>query len=388
MKEVVVSRSSALKLEKFFPWVYKNEILSDEDYEKGEIVIVRDELGKSYAVGYINTNSIISVRVFDFKVKDIDEEFLKEKILDASLKRENINSDAYRLIHSEADMLPGLIVDKYGDYLSCQFNTAGILRLKDTILKLLSEIFTPKGIYVNADFYSLKKEGVADFETTVLGEIPDEIIIEENDVKFCIDITGGQKTGFYLDQRRNREIVTKYIKKRDRVLDVFSHAGGFGLYAAAKKEAEVTIVDISSEALLLAKRNFSLNGAPLRDAVEANAFDYLRELRNKKVKYDVVLLDPPSFAKSKDKKRSALRGFKDLFVNGLKLVDKDGMICIFSCSHYIDMDDLKDIALKASKDTGIRLEVMEHLYQDTDHPYILNIPHSLYLKGILFKRNG
>ena len=383
MREVVVNKKAVKALNEFFPWVYRSDILEAKDIKNVQIVKIVDENRKFLAVGYINLESVISIRVLDFKDVKIDKEFFVEKIERALEDRIDIDSNAYRIIHSEADFIPGLIVDYFNGYISLSFNSAGILLFENEILRAIEEVLNPKAIFVSADFNSLKKEKV-EFKEKIIGEIPKNIEIEENDVKFLIDIIGGQKTGFYLDQRRNRKIVTNYIKQKDRVLDLFCNSGGFGLYAAKHKDAFSTLVDISDSALELAKRNFDINSLK-GEFIKANVFDYLRELRSKKAKFDMVIIDPPSFAKTKNQRIGALRGFKDLLVNGMKLVEKGGYLAIFSCSFYVDMKDLKELAKKASKDNKRVIKVVEHLYQDIDHPYLLNNPYSLYLKGILFK---
>lgn len=384
MKEAVVNKKAAYSLKEFFPWVYKSDILNINDFNDVEEVKIVDENGKFLAIGYINPKSVITIRVLDFKEKKIDLDFFIEKIESALEKRVDIESNAFRVVHSEADMLPGLIIDNYDENLSVFFNSAGILKYKNEILRAVEEVLTPKSIFISADLNSLEKEGITDFKEEYIGDIPKEIVIEENGVKFKVDIVGGQKTGFYLDQRKNREIVTKYIKQKSKVLDLFCNVGGFGLYASSKKDADVELVDISEDALNLAKENFKLNGKSAK-FVNENVFDYLRVLRKGKDRYDMIIIDPPSFAKNKNQKKSAMRGFKDLVVNALKTVEDDGYIALFSCSYYVDMQDLKDIVLKASKDTKKRVQIVEHLYQDNDHPYILNSPYSLYLKGFLFK---
>ncbi|WP_281950638.1 class I SAM-dependent rRNA methyltransferase [Nitrosophilus kaiyonis] len=383
MKKVVINKKASNSLKEFFPWVYKSDIKSYEDVKKGEIVRVEDEEGRFLAVGYINLDSIISLRVLSFNDEKIDKSFFVKRIEKALDDRIDINSNAFRIIHSEADEIPGLIVDKFDEYLSVMFNSAGIISLKDDILRAIEEVLNPKGVFVSADFNSLKKEKV-DFKEIKIGEIPKFVEIEENGVKFLIDIENGQKTGFYLDQRRNRNILSKYMKQKDRVLDLFCNSGGFGLYGAKQKNAQVKLVDISENALNLAKENFKINGVE-GDFIEANVFDYLRELRAKKEKFDMVIIDPPSFAKKKNQRIGALRGFKDLIVNGMKLVEDGGYMAIFSCSYYIDLKDLKELLKKASKDNKKRVKIIEHLYQDIDHPYILNNPFSLYLKGLLVK---
>ena len=377
MKKVQIKSK---RVRHFFPWVYKNEIENLDGFEPGEVVAIYEK-ERFIGVGYINPNSTIAVRILSFKNRAIDRDFFASKIDEAFQKRLDIPSNAYRLVHSEADSLPGLVVDRYEEYLSVQILTAGMANFQEEIVEILLKKFAPKGIYIQAPESLMQKEGLRGY-THVVGNIPQRIVISENGVKFAIDLLNAQKTGFYLDQRKNRKIVSDYLRQKSRVLDCFSNTGGFALYAALCKNAESILVDISATAIEQAKHNFSLNGVNAT-FVQANVFDYLRELRKQKAKFDLVVLDPPSFAKSKGHKAGALKGFKDITVNGMKLVDNGGLLALFSCSHHVDMEDLKKILLKASMDNKKRIEIVEHLYQDIDHPYLLNDEFSLYLKGLL-----
>ena len=383
MKKVRINAKAAKELAHYAPWVYRSDIVSAMEFEAGELVEVVDEKDRFLAVGYINPASTIAVRVLSFKNVPINRAFFKTRILRAAARRVDIPSDACRLIHSEADFLPGLVVDRYGDYLSVQFTTAGMMRFYETILDILVEVIEPAGMIVRGEEYAFKKEGLEPFVREI-GSVPSSVVIEENGVRFYVDLRSSQKTGFYLDQRRNRKIVTDYIKQRDDVLDCFSNTGGFGLYAKVHKNARVRCVDISEEAIALAKQNFDLNEVT-GEFVVANVFDYLRELRSTKERFDLIILDPPSFAKSRSKKSAAMKGFKDITVNAMKLVRSEGLIALFSCSHHVGMEDLKRVALQSAKDNGKMVEVLEHLYQDIDHPYVLGNPYSLYLEGLLLK---
>ncbi len=382
MRKIVVNAKGAKRLREYFPWVYKSDIVSDLDFEPGELVEARDENDRFLAKGYINPHSTIAFRVLTYKDEPITKRLLKSRILRAAARRVELDTNACRVVHSEGDFLPGLIVDRYDEYLSVHFQTAGMVRFKTEIIDLLLDIFEPKGLYVTSDRYLPQKERVPGFKETI-GQIPSKVVIQEHGIKFYVDIIHAQKTGFYLDQRRNRQIVAEHIKQKDLVLDCFSNTGGFGLYAA-RKGAKVRLVDISEEAIEMAKENFALNEVS-GEFVVANVFDYLRELRKKKERFDLIILDPPSFTKSKAKKSAALKGFKDITVNAMKLLEPEGMIALFSCSHHVGMDDLKKVIQEAAKDNQKIVEVIEHLYQDIDHPYILNNEFTLYLKGLLCK---
>ncbi|SMC09407.1 class I SAM-dependent rRNA methyltransferase [Nitratiruptor tergarcus] len=384
MKRCIINKKAAKKVHEFFPWVYKSDIISPlEEYEAGELVKIFDENEQFLAVGYINPASTITIRILSLKDEPINYRFFKSRILRAAAKRVKLFDNACRVIHSEGDYLPGLIVDRYGEYLSVQFLTAGILRFKEEILDILLNLYEPKGVYIEGEKNSLRKEKVEPFNE-IIGEIPERVFFVENGIKFQVNLIDAQKTGFYLDQRRNRQIVSRYIKQKDKILDCFCHAGGFGLYAKVKKDADVRLVDISEDAIALAKENFMLNDVKGKFVV-ANVFDYLRELRKQKEKFDVIILDPPSFAKSRSKKSSALKGFKDITVNAMKLIRNEGYIALFSCSHHVGLKDLEQVIMQSSIDNKKVVEIVEYLFQDVDHPYILNNEFSLYLTGILFK---
>ncbi len=379
--KIIVKKKAQESLKRLFPWVYKSDIIKNK-VENGSIVSAFSQDGKFLAKGYINLNSQIAFRALSFKNEEIDLEFFIKRFKEALRLRESINSNSYRVIHSEADYLSGLIVDRYGDYFSILLNSLGMIKQKELIVQAIKKLFNPKGIYLNSSPEILKKEN-ATFKPYIIGEIPSTFEIIEDQIRYRVDIINGQKSGFYLDQRKNRKIVASYVKKEDKVLDLFSNIGGFGLYAA-KKGAKVIEVDISKEAIKKAQENFQLNNLQGK-FINENVFDYLRVLRKEKEKYDLIIIDPPSFAKNRSQIEGAKRGFKDLMVNSLKIVKENGLIAIFSCSYYINENNLIEISLDAAKDNSKKLVVLERLMQDIDHPYLINFPPSFYLKGILFK---
>jgi 23S rRNA (cytosine1962-C5)-methyltransferase len=389
MKKVIVKKQAEEKIRYFFPWIYRNEIKKIPDVQPGEIVLLYGTDGSFLGTGYINPGSVITVRILSFfKKEDINREFFRKRIYQSLKKRESLKSftNAYRLIHSEGDFLPGLIVDYYGGFLSIQINTAGMERYRNEILEVLIELLNPRGIYEKSDVKSREKEGLTTREGVLYGDIPENITIKENDVFFYVNLKESQKTGFYLDQRKNRQVVSSYVQKDFKVLDLFSNTGGFGIYAFKKGASFVRFVDISPKAVKQLKENCLLNNLTNYQIIQEDVFDFLKEEQKKKNMYNLIILDPPPFAKTKKEKSGALRGFKYLILNSLKLLDEGGYLAAFSCSHHVDMEDLKNISLEASKDTKIPVEVVEHLYQDIDHPYILNVPASLYLKGIFLKK--
>ncbi len=376
--KVEITKSGYEKLKKRFPWLYKNELKKVPECDKGSIadLIYKD---KYIATAFINPFSKITARIVSFKKETIDKEFFEKRIKKALKKREGLKNitNSYRLIHSEADFLPGLIVDKYADNLVVSFTSAGMDNFKGLIIEILINLLNPKGIYEKGDKIR-EKEGLEVVNQTFYGEVDDEFIIKEYDKKFLTFLKEGQKTGFFLDQRKNRKIVGEYGGKK--TLDLFANAGGFGIYANA---SFTKFVEISPLACSLIERNCELNNLKNYEIVKMDVFKFLE---SEKEKYDLIIIDPPAFAKTKSARTGAIKGWKYLIVNALKLLEDEGYLALFSCSHSITSKDLLDLALSSSIIERCNLEVIEFLKQDIDHPYILNIPNSLYLTGVLLRR--
>jgi 23S rRNA (cytosine1962-C5)-methyltransferase len=305
MLHVTVKKGKERKIKAFHPWILKTEILSfSRTPKKGELCLVRDSKGNFLAKGYINPDSYIAVRLLSYKKdEEIDEEFFKRRIRKAFEYRKQVvpeNTNAFRIVHSEADYLPGLIVDKYDRYLVVQFTTYGMENLKELIVKALVEVLSPEGIYEKSTVPSRQLEGLELKEELLYGSVPEKVLIKENGITFAVKIVKGQKTGYFLDQRENKLLfATEFVKEGDRVLDAFCHAGGFGIHSAViGKAGEVVAVDSSSSALELARENAKLNGVEDRfKFVKGDAFDVLREFQKNGEKFDAVVIDPPAFAK-------------------------------------------------------------------------------------------
>lgn len=390
MKKVIIKKSSAAKLASYFPWVYDNEILelSSENMKPGDIVDVTTKKGTFLGTGYFNPRSIISVRLLSFQREEINKEFFVEKIHKAFQSRRDILkvTNACRVVYSEADGLPGLIADIYNGFLVIQINTAGMESRREMIIAAFQDELDLKGIYEKSDSRSREKEGLGTQEQLISGDVPDRVTIQENGISFQVEIKGSQKTGFYLDQRRNRFLTAARIRSDMQVFDIFSNTGAFGIYAACKG-ARVKAVDVSQPALDIALENARLNGVQV-ETVRSDAFDFLDNSVNKGTRADAIILDPPPFSKTRGARQGAIGGLKHLVVQSLRLLNEGGLLALFSCSHHISLDDLLALSLEAAQDTGSRLEVTDFLFQDQDHPYILNIPQSLYLKGLLFRKHN
>ncbi|WP_024791527.1 class I SAM-dependent rRNA methyltransferase [Lebetimonas sp. JS032] len=388
--KVEISKEAFQKLKKRFPWVYKNELVNVPDCDKGSVADLIYN-GEYVATAFINPLSKISARVISFEKTQIEREFFYERIKKALKNRgadfnsknimlsleKKFHSNSLRLIHSEADFLPGLIVDKYGDNLAVSFTTAGMDNFKGVIIEILIDLLNPKGIYEKGDKIR-QKEGLEIINETLFGNVDDKFLIIENDKKFLTNLKEGQKTGFFLDQRKNRKTVGEYGNKK--TLDLFSNAGGFGIYANAHF---TKFVEISALACSQIEKNCELNNISNYEIIKADVFKFLE---NEKEKYDLIIIDPPAFAKNKKAKRGALKGWKYLIVNSLNILENNGYLALFSCSNAINSKDLLDLALSSSIINKCNLEVVEFLKQDVDHPYILNIPNSLYLTGVLLRR--
>jgi 23S rRNA (cytosine1962-C5)-methyltransferase len=322
------------------------------------------------------------------KDEEIDLEFFKKRISEALAYRKGVvpaDSTAFRLIHSEADYLPGLIVDCYNGYLVIQVTTLGMEVLKEKIIRALVEVVKPKGIYEKSTVQVRELEGLPLVEQPLYGDIPEKVVITENRIRFNVQIVGGQKTGYFLDQRENKLLFAEeFVNEGDRVLDAFCHLGGFGIHAAViGKAREVVAVDSSQPALDLAKENAELNGVANRfQFVKGDAFKVLKRMQQEGEKFDSIVIDPPAFAKSKTVVEQAKKGYKELFLRGLRMLKPGGSIVVCSCSHHITPSILEEILLSAAYDTRTPLKVLYTTYQAKDHPFVLQIPESRYLKCI------
>ncbi|SNR61368.1 23S rRNA (cytosine1962-C5)-methyltransferase [Desulfurobacterium atlanticum] len=384
------------RVKAFHPWIYKKEILSFSRKPKpGELCIIRDYKGAFLAKGYINPESYIAIRILTFrKEEEIDLNFFVKRIEEAFNYRKKLlqstsATTGFRLIHSEADYLPGLIADYYNGYIVAQFTTLGMEILKPLIVKALVEVVKPAGIYEKSTVPTRELEGLPLVEQTLYGDIPEKVEILENGIKIVVQIIGGQKTGYFLDQRENKLLFAKeFVDEGDKVLDAFCHLGGFGLHAAVIGKAEkVVAVDSSELALSLAEENARINGVLDKfEFIKGDCFKVLKNMQQAGEKFDSIVIDPPAFAKSKTVVEQAKKGYKELFLRGLKMLKPGGKIVVCSCSHHITPPILEEILLSAALDTRTPLRVLYTTYQAKDHPFVLQIPESRYLKCIFARR--
>jgi 23S rRNA (cytosine1962-C5)-methyltransferase len=382
----VLKEGKEKPLEGRHPWVFSGAIDQiDDSYETGDLVKVYGANEKFLGIGYLNPRSQIAIRMLAFEEVAINEAFFQKRIREAlALRGRFISSDtnACRLIHSEGDFLPGLIVDRYADYLVVQFLTAGIDVWRETVVQLLQAELPVSGIFEKDDTEIRGWEGIEKRVGRLAGqEPPDFVEITENGIHFVVDIHKGQKTGFFLDQRDNRKLVGSHSQNL-RVLNCFAYTGGFGLYAAKGGAQEVICVESSEPALNTARFNFEQNGfkGSAFQCVREDVFHYLRSVRQE---FDLIILDPPAFCQNKQQIQQAARGYKDINLQALKRLAPGGLLFTSSCSSYISPDLFQKIIFGAAKDAKRDVRILAKTSHAFDHPINIYHPEGEYLKGLL-----
>ncbi len=364
------------------PWVYANEVERIEgEGGNGDVAAVYDHAGLFLGKGYINHLSKILVRLFMDKKEDDGPELIKERIAEAWAYRQKLGyENCCRVVFSESDRLPGLVVDKYADVFCIQVLTLGMEKRKDWIITALTELFSPAGIYERSDAEVRKKEGLQPFKGPVYGEFDPRVVITENGLEMIADLENGQKTGYFLDQKENRLALRRYVKDGD-VLDCFCNVGGFSVNAAAGGAASVTAADVSERALADVQENAARNGFADRiQTVKADVFELLRTYRKEGRTFDVVILDPPAFCKSAAEVPKAYAGYKDINILGMKLVRSGGFLVTASCSHYMTQPLFEKMLKEAARDAGKTCRVAEIRTQAPDHAALLASDETTYLK--------
>ncbi len=371
------------------PWIFSGAVARIEGpVADGDLVTVADGEGHRLAVGYLNRRSQIVVRLLSWDAEEaIDTDFWRRRLRRAIAGRRRLAQDpatnAYRLVHAEADGLPGLIVDRYGDWLVVQCLTLGMARRRAEIVALLTELLRPRGIFGRDDAPVRRKEGLPLEQKVLWGETPPERIeIWEGGCRFLVDIRRGHKTGFYLDQRENRQRVAPFCEGAE-VLNAFAYTGGFGIYAGKAGARSVINVDTSAGALALAEENVARNDCPPQEMIVGDVFRLLRTWRDGGRTFDLVILDPPKFATSQAQVQAASRGYKDANLLAFKLLRPGGLLATFSCSGNVSADLFQKIVFGAALDAGREVQIIAHLTQGADHPILLTFPESAYLKGFL-----
>jgi len=394
LNRIILNTGKEKSLLRKHPWVFSGAIKTVEGQpEMGETVAVLSQAGGFMGYGAFNPFSSIRVRMWSYTERTIDSLFFYNRLHTAIEFRDNqpdlVNTtNAYRLVFGEADGLPGLIVDRYDDFLVLQVMTAGMEIWRETVTDALIELTNIKNIYERSDVDVRKLEGLAPRIGRMSGKEPPKLIeITENEMKFLVDIKGGQKTGFYLDQRANRHIIGAYAQGKS-ILNCFAYTGGFTVLALINGAQSVVSIDSSQPALNLAQENVMINGldSDLCQWKCADVFQELRTMRDKGEKFDLVILDPPKFAPTVSHAQSAARGYKDINLLAFKLLKEGGRLMTFSCSGGINRDLFQKIVADACLDAGLECSIIAILSQAPDHPVALNFPESAYLKGMICQR--
>ncbi|WP_018086579.1 class I SAM-dependent rRNA methyltransferase [Desulfurispora thermophila] len=389
MPTVVLARQREQRVKDGHPWVYRTEIAEIKgNINPGDIVEVTDSAGRFVGCGFINTASQIAVRILTRdKNEQIDRNFFVRRIRQAVDYRRRVleNSNACRLIFGEADFLPALIVDNFAGYLSLQTLALGMDRFKDTIVDVLGEVCRPRGIFERNDASVRQLEGLPLVSGFIGPPFDPLVIIEENGLQLEVDLAGGQKTGYFLDQRENRRVMF-YLAKGARVLDCFCHTGTFSVYAAVAGAVSVTGIDISAPALEVARRNAARNGVGhLCHFIEENCFDALRRLEREKALFDLIILDPPAFTKSKGALPGAVRGYKEINLRAMRLLPPGGFLVTCSCSYHMSEELFIQTIREAARDCRRQLRLVELRRQAKDHPMLLAMPENYYLKCLVIQ---
>jgi 23S rRNA (cytosine1962-C5)-methyltransferase len=388
---VILKKGRTKPVNQRHPWIYSGAVDRVEgDPADGDVVDVRDAGNNWLARGYINQQSQIVVRLLTWHQDEaIAGAFWRNRLARAVVARKPLVDDestnAYRLVHAESDYLPGLIVDRYADWLVVQFLTLGIERWRDEIVDGLTSLVSARGICERSDADVRVKEGLERRAGMLRGEQPPkEIEILENGHRFVVDLCEGHKTGFYLDQRENRARLSAFSQGAE-VLDAFAYTGGFSVYAAAGEAKQITLVDGSAPSLALAQRNLAINALEGIEVelVEGNVFSVLRGYRAQNRRFDVIVLDPPKFAPSAREVEKASRAYKDVNLLAFQLLRSGGVLFTFSCSGAVTADLFRKIVFGAALDAERDAQVLGHLTQGSDHPVALTFPEGAYLKGLI-----
>jgi len=379
-----VSARGARRWDSGHPWIFRSDVVAPPDSDAG-IVKVQDQRGKPIGLALWSPRSEISLRLLDRDSSaTIDGSWWKARIGAAAARRTTLRgrTNAWRMVHGEGDGLPSLVVDRYGDHIVIQLSSAGVEACRADILAALTDLFTPSGILARNDAGSREREGLARETVLLYGDVPQEIEVDEYGVKYLAAPWTGQKTGAFLDQRENRHLIGQLA--RGAALDCFSYHGSFALHVARNADSVIAL-DASAPALERAAENARRNGLDNVDFVVADAFDFLRERERDGTRYDTIVLDPPAFAKNKPSLPGAIRGYKDINMRAMRLLAPGGLLFTASCSFHLTRPLFLDMLRAAAADSGRRIILRELTGQPIDHPELLTVPETGYLKGALLE---
>ncbi|MDH5825497.1 class I SAM-dependent rRNA methyltransferase [Sphingobacterium sp. SG20118] len=393
MKKIILNKGKDKAAWQLHPWIFSGAIKRiDGAPENGDVVTVFNAENEFIAFGLFHDSSRVAVRLLEWHPdQQIDDQWWRTRIQKAVEARRHLlvagENDTARLIFAEADFVPGLIVDKYADYISIQVHAAGVEKIKNVVIDELNKLLSPKGIYERSDLKSREYEGLPDTNGVIFGETPPEFVeIVENGIRYQVNIVDGQKSGFYCDQRENRALTAHYVKGK-KVLDCFCYSGGFTLNAFRGGAASVTSVDSSALAIETLNRNMILNGYDTTNytAIQSDVNKQLKIFAEGNEKFDVIILDPPKYAPSRSSLERASRAYKDLNRRGLMLLESGGLLATFSCSGAMDIDTFKQVLAWAALDAGKEIQFIKQFHQPDDHPVRASFPEGEYLKGLLVR---
>ena len=386
LKKVTIKKKGLLWYKTGHIWIYRDDLRRTGEARPGEIVDVIDERDRFLGKALYSEKSKIALRLLTRENEEINDAFWRRRITEALErrgKRLTAKGEAVRLIYSEGDGLPGLLADRYAEWLVLQTLNPAIDARLDLIGTILAEILAPKGIVCRNDANTRSLEGLPLEKKTLRGDAPGLIEISEGDIRYLVDIWDGHKTGAYLDQSENRIVVSRYA--RGRVLDCFSYQGHFALHMAHAAET-VTAVESSKAAISLMEKNCVLNGLDNIKPVQENVFDLLRRYHGEKERFDTIVLDPPPLARKKSHIDGAIRGYKEVNLRAMHLLKPGGVLATFCCSHSIPRDLFFDILREAAADARCSFSLLDELAQGRDHPILLNVPETAYLKGFILRK--
>lgn len=382
MPTITVTKRGADRVRNGHLWIYRSDVVNANGVAGGSIVSVNDHRGNFVGQALFSDASEITLRLLTQSDEAIDREWWRKRIREAAARRVSIDSEtnAYRIVYSEGDLLPSLIIDRYDDVFVLQNLSQGTEEIKPLLVELLVEEFSPRAVIERNDVRVRLLEGLELVAGTLYGSAPEELEILQHGLRFLVAPLAGQKTGSFLDQRENR--VAARNLARGKALDCFTFNGAFALHLARSCES-VTGIDISAEALTIANRNAELNGITNADFREANVFDALRELEQAGERFDTIVLDPPAFAKNRASVKAAARGYKEINLRTLKLLNPGGLLITCTCSYHMTEEMFLNLIAEAANDAHRRVQIVEKRSQSSDHPILLGMPETYYLKCVI-----
>jgi len=382
VRTVIVSAKGAARWQAGHPWIYRTD-LYDEPGDAPGIVAVTDRRGRHLGQALYSPKSEIRLRLLTRDREPVDATWWQRSIASAAARREGVAATAYRVVHAEGDGLPSLVVDRYGPYVVAQLLSAGLEQVRDDVLAGIGAALAPDGILLRNDSAIRRHEGLPLEVVAAAGMVPATVEVEEHGIRYRAAPHDGQKTGAFLDQRENRVLVGEHAGP-GRALDLFTYHGSFALHLA-RRASEVVAIDSSAEALARGQENAILNGLTNITWREANAFDVLRELERRDERFDTVVLDPPAFAKSKQSLVRALAGYKEINLRAMRLLAPGGVLFTCSCSYHVNRSVFFEMVADAARDSGTRLQLLAVTGAGRDHPELVNVPETGYLKGALLR---